>query len=452
MSLNTDLHLMNSHFTGNLVPTSDLPLIGPGPDIGTLDGEVGTFVRQSDAWYFDSNGNLKLSLYNALESSNDMTNTSYWITYVSTITKNLTDPFGKLNNAYTLTGDGNTNSNVHNFFRYELLDNQQSIVSVYVKHIDDTVFNVAFYDNTESAFAGIVSYNISSSGITVQSESGGMTSQAITSVGSDGWYRLELYHDGTAILNNNNLRFLIYPAKNLTYTQSMGVYGPQIEPGKGVVHDFVPTPTLPSGPPRFNHRADTTYNWLLRSRSFDTAPWALTTATLAAAEGYDGGAATGWEVIDSDGNDGRLRNTGQMGVENGAMYHASFYIKKDNDETRFPSIQLYYTGGTPTDCKYQINTKTGAMVQLVAGDANARARVIDKGAWWKFQIESSNVGNNDTCYVWLRPADGTTWGATSAAATGSVIADQFMISDGPFKDVDIETTTTRAMGHRSNNP
>ena len=99
----------------------------------------------------------------------------------------------------------------------------------------------------------------------------------------------------------------------------------------------------------------------------------------------------------------------------------SFWIKKDNNETRFPEIYLRATAsGTNTVYQQltQLNTKTGAFGFRAYNEM--QVIVNDRGLWWEVVITPTVDVYATTQFV-IRPAMSTTIGTYTNAATGSII-------------------------------
>lgn len=95
------------------------------------------------------------------------------------------------------------------------------------------------------------------------------------------------------------------------------------------------------------------------------------------------------------------------------------YIKKDDDETRFPAILVGTVGANYY--RTQINTKTGALATPnSAGSPTIAREAVDVGDWWKLCISWTNITQTDF-QIWIEAANGSVFGAEDGAATGSCI-------------------------------
>lgn len=101
-------------------------------------------------------------------------------------------------------------------------------------------------------------------------------------------------------------------------------------------------------------------------------------------------------------------------------YALSIFIRKDNDETRFPLIQGFFKGSTYERNEVMFNTKTGDFKIMFGSPVVSIDELYD---YWriKFVIQSGDTLNNEVGMV-IYPAMGTVWGSISIAAQGSIVA------------------------------
>ncbi len=74
---------------------------------------------------------------------------------------------------------------------------------------------------------------------------------------------------------------------------------------------------------------------------------------------------------------------------------ASFFVKKDDDETRFPGIHFRYLNGSAHNAEANFNTKTGA-ISVNFGTSFDGHGVIDSGDYWRFWFVKNNDSSGDT--------------------------------------------------------
>ncbi len=104
-----------------------------------------------------------------------------------------------------------------------------------------------------------------------------------------------------------------------------------------------------------------------------------------------------------------------------ATYTMSLFVKKVQDETRFPEIRVQPQGGTSQPLTAgQLNTKTGAY-QIRAGSGSMM--VSDEGGYWRVSVsETDTASGNTQVECSILPAFTDALGAAeNAELTGSVI-------------------------------
>lgn len=152
-------------------------------------------------------------------------------------------------------------------------------------------------------------------------------------------------------------------------------------------------------------------------------PWTATGATCSRnAVGLDGVANTAFTITDPDASLRIFRQSGIPMVADTTNYAIRFFIKKDTDTTRFPEINLQFSGGTLQNIYVQINTQTGAIVSRTGPSVFTAQTSPYNSAWWEVVGEMANNGTNTSGNLLIYPAFASTLGAASSAAlTGSII-------------------------------
>lgn len=151
--------------------------------------------------------------------------------------------------------------------------------------------------------------------------------------------------------------------------------------------------------------------------------WDETGTAVAAfdAVGLEGAANTASTLTDDDGAafEFVLENITIPDDSNSIVCRV--FLKKDEDETRFPEIRLRLVNGTEQNIAYQINTKTGAdNVRISTGSVNSEVNL--QGDWWELLIEvTNNSTGNISGQVIIYPARATSLGELTNSATGSII-------------------------------
>ncbi len=182
-------------------------------------------------------------------------------------------------------------------------------------------------------------------------------------------------------------------------------------------------------------------NICLESEAFEVSPWAVngtpvitTNSTIA-----PDGTMTADTIEDDSGvSHEDVRQTITI-LDDSASWTFSVYIRKDSDTSRFPEIQLDFTGGTPIQFAVQINTSTGAtIVRTGPGSVSSQ----DAGDYWRFIFtQANNSTGNTAVQMRVLPARTTVFGGVEPAATGSAIFWGYQVEEGAFATSYMKTTT-----------
>ena len=107
-------------------------------------------------------------------------------------------------------------------------------------------------------------------------------------------------------------------------------------------------------------------------------------------------------------------------VSTSTDYTSSIFIKKDDDESRFPEFGLrFYTTGTADEQYTQINTKTGATTVRLESGTNSH-KVEDYGDYWKLSLTTNS--DIHTAGVWIfNPAKSDTIGTDNQQIGSAII-------------------------------
>jgi hypothetical protein len=154
--------------------------------------------------------------------------------------------------------------------------------------------------------------------------------------------------------------------------------------------------------------------------------------------GYDLAPNKAWTLTDNQ-DDWAARIDGPIsGIADDPVntaYTASVLVKKDNDESRFPTLYMgIYQTPTSQQGLVKFNTKTGATAPVSAATGGGSYGVESyDGTWWRVWI-TLNIGGTDpdrSIYISIEPASSTTWaGYEEDSATGSIIIDQAQLVHG----------------------
>jgi hypothetical protein len=174
---------------------------------------------------------------------------------------------------------------------------------------------------------------------------------------------------------------------------------------------------------------DTETNVVLQSRQFDTT-WTSPGVTPVLSQnqvGIDGFPNTAWLLEDDDAGAKEFVHQPSSVSDDSSTHVASVYIRKDEDQTRFPELLLNLTGGS--DPQYQgcqLNTQTGATAFRLDNTSNDSCAVVSfNDLWWKLYVTATNNSTGNTNIgIQLYPARGNTIGGDDSSALGTAIFDQ----------------------------
>lgn len=161
--------------------------------------------------------------------------------------------------------------------------------------------------------------------------------------------------------------------------------------------------------------------------TFETAPdydsWDTVTANVTGGELGPTGLSNAWTLEDDSATLYEIvEEVFATAMALGQMIRVRLYVKKDADTSRFPEIQLQDSANAQ---KYNIdlNTQDGSTAERIATGWRSWSHTVTEPipGWWLVEmVVESNTTN--TFKVDVLPAAGTTLGAVSAAAVGSIVA------------------------------
>ena len=115
-------------------------------------------------------------------------------------------------------------------------------------------------------------------------------------------------------------------------------------------------------------------------------------------------------------------------------YTARWFVKKDEDTTRFPGCFVEYGGGGgAARAWYHLNTSTGELTAVALNAGVYAAESLLRGDWWEVLISVDNTSKTSITQYFL-PADASVAGTRSAAASGSAIVGNMEL----YADSDID--------------
>ncbi len=192
---------------------------------------------------------------------------------------------------------------------------------------------------------------------------------------------------------------------------------------------------------------ETSQNTLLQSDSFDNASWTKVGTSVVTANTTiaPDGTTTADTLTDDDAaaNEYVYQNS-SVAAANSETWTGSIYIKKDTDTTRFPELQISFSGGTAAlYYVVQINTQTGATAVRAGYGTADNITVQSIGDYWRLCITGTNNATGNTVIrLVLHPALTTVFGgASEASAIGSCIVWRAQLEKKKYATSGIKTTT-----------
>ena len=230
--------------------------------------------------------------------------------------------------------------------------------------------------------------------------------------------------------SNTSVRVSVYPAfgASATWVESAATTGSAIVWGAQLIESDQLTDYSKTEATADTSETNLVYgNMLKQSEAFGAFDWStggspvITANSTAAPDG-----TTTADTIEDDG--GGIELIFQDVTIDGTKAHTfSLFIAKDSTgrATRFPEIDMQYSGSTFEINAAGLDTATGDTNLRLSPSDDVSAGVVDYDAnWWRVWLTAtSNDTANTTINVRIFPAAGAsaTW-VTSAAATGSIIA------------------------------
>ena len=353
-----------------------------------------------------------------------------WTKSRTTVTAGQADPFGGTD-AFSLNEDG-TAANDHRMSR-EVTGTrlgETTTTSIYVKASNRTWMQMQV--DVDGGVNRTSNFDVGT-GVTGAKHPDIISTAIEAVVGYPGWYRCSATYLAAA---SQTTRFYIGESDgDITFDglsqESLIIYGPQTERGSSATapvateisaiasSDFdtalAEVPWLYGGPAATNQ--------ITYSRDLTNVAWAkIGTAVVAYdAVGMTGAANTASTVTDDDAASYEGVSESVTIPNDNNLITVRTFIKKDADETRFPEIRPLLSGGTTQYGYIQLNTATG-VAQRRASAGTYAFEVNDAGDWWEMLISiANNTSGNVTCTLEISAARGTTLGAQTVTAVGSII-------------------------------
>jgi hypothetical protein len=178
-------------------------------------------------------------------------------------------------------------------------------------------------------------------------------------------------------------------------------------------------------------------NLLTYSQDFSNSDWIKENASITANSTISPDGTTNSDTISSvlalESSVSQIET-----IATNTSYSFSVYIKKDNNESRFPEIVLRTDGVSYVEQYVQLNTKTGATVVRYQ-NGTVSHKVESLGSYWKITL--TNVGLLDVLIIArIRPAVTDVFG-TYNPQIGSIIAWGAQLEAGSYATSYIPTTS-----------
>lgn len=403
-----------------------------------------TFTRASDATYTDSTGVVRRSPYNLVQRS-EMFSNNIWSQLNTTIGIDATlAPNG------TLTADkivADTTNGVHNVNQLLVFEASRTYTaSLYAKKGEYSGLRI----NVISSGNTFISVNLNTG--VIQSFGGSVyLSSSITSVGND-WYRVTMTFTPPVVSTSLNL-IIENPVGTAIFagdgTSGIFIWGAQLVEGTSAL-DYFPT-TDRQNVPRIDFRnADGTLsscgrlllepqrtNLITYSEQFDNAAWIKTNLTVTANSNISPDGTQNADTIASN-SAAEARLLQSKSATSSTVYSGTVFVKKDNNDSRFPEFYLRTESTAYNEIYVQLNTKTGASV--IRSQTGTASKSVDSyGDYWRVNLTLTNTVDT-SIILGIRPAATNIIG-TYNPQIGSIITYGAQIEAGAYATSYIPTTT-----------
>lgn len=187
-------------------------------------------------------------------------------------------------------------------------------------------------------------------------------------------------------------------------------------------------------------------NELLDNRDLSTGHW-ITDAGISVSQdetGIDGALNAAWTVTAANGGGvfGDKFNQNRSVADNTEPNTHLWHIGKDNNQTRFPALQLQYLEGTDGNPRIRITIDTATGDSHVVSNDNAGTHTVkDAGNYWEITLSMQNTGNGNTLLNYrCWPTYGDSLTTENDPGAGSIVYDfgQFELNSS-FATSPIET-------------
>jgi hypothetical protein len=412
-----------------------------------------SFTRASTATRTDSAGNVVSAVpYNIFTYSEQLENI-LWLKNNITITANAdTAPNG------LVVADSYLSSvtvGPHPCYQSNVLPSNTYTYSVYAKKVNSRYISLKGAGG-RFIWAGVIFDLDTATVVSIQNNNIPGVTGNVSSVGG-GWYRISM--TATSNFNDFGLQYASSPSN------TFGDYGDLVIAGSGVVdymlwgtQAVVGTQPLPYQEtvtrlalPRLDYRnADGTLsstprlllepqrtNLVTFSEQFSNAAWininsTVTSNSTVSPDGYQNADT----IASNSAAEARLMQS--KSATSSTVYSGSVFVKKDNNESRFPEFYLRTESTAYNEIYVQLNTKTGASV-IRLQNGTASKSVDSYGDYWRVNLTLTNTVDT-TIILGIRPAATNVIG-TYNPQIGSIITYGAQLEAGTYPTTYIPTTT-----------
>ncbi len=179
--------------------------------------------------------------------------------------------------------------------------------------------------------------------------------------------------------------------------------------------------------------------------STDLSTWTVSSGTpTVVATAAPNGLNTAFIITDNDAGNYEIIQRATATLTQTGAHVASWFVKKDSDQTRFPEFQHNQGGGG--FAHIQIDTQTGAAVIRAQSTWTATAVAVqDCGDWWRLVLRFTTASTAAITVSVIAAASTTLGGATSPTVVGSVTVWNPQIEVGQHPSSPIRNTTGAAL-------
>ena len=425
----------------------NLPLNGSLVD--SKSGAVGSFLRDSVAWYMDENnvmqevaadtprfaGRPQETFVNYVYPSRDTIaeGVGGWTdSYTPAYTYDVEGYDGQLK-AITIADESTDGNSSINFDGIAIEDDGEAhYASFYMKKTygTPTHFALVQFYCTNGGTSTSVNINLNST-------TGVSNHVRCTSEDAGDWWRFTVYTTNNSS-GNTSLNLRLFPATGTIWgltdktTTGSQTYD-QIQVETYVDASGPPIETT-TGPTRFRGTSSPALllegpgpNVCLQRRNFDHASWVKGSSPVLTQDqiGIDGVANSAWSFEDNSVTNFETIEQDIAVPDDSNTHTASIFIKKESGVSKVFEMKLILTGGTGTSTYGDIDVATGTVYKRSDSGSDDNVWSEDYGDWWRFNVTcTNNTSGNTTARITLYAAISDTLETTDATVAHTVVIDQ----------------------------